>query len=167
MFVIRLSGDARMPNTLLRGPNAEQFIATGCSHRIKNRLAAAAAIHFPARCHHWQRPLPIMSPPAANRKSMAFFPLGQCARPNLPTPLSLLSCAYQSAIPTFLISSALFCGMITLYTSHRSYLRRSPRLCKGWGSGCALFLHYCYHTASFSSGLNNVAMKPYVVFFCP
>ncbi len=121
-------------------PNAELFIATGCSHRIKNRLAAAAANHFPARCHHWQRPLPIMSPPAANRKSMAFFPLGQCAHPNLPTPLSLLSCAYQSSIPTFLISSALFCGMITLYTSHRSYLRRSPRLCKGRGSGCALFL---------------------------
>ena len=112
MFVIRLSGDARMPNPLLRGPHAEQFIATGCSHRIKNRLAAAAAIHFPARCHHWQRPLPIMSPPAANRKSMAFFPLGQCARPNLPTPLSLLSCAYQSAIPTFLIPVALSCGMI-------------------------------------------------------
>ncbi len=50
MFAIRLSGDARMPNPLLRGPNAEQFIATGCSHRIKNRLAAAAANHFPARC---------------------------------------------------------------------------------------------------------------------
>ena len=48
----------------------------------KFRLAAAAAIHFPARCHHWQRPLPIMSPPAANLKSMPLFPL-RC----LPLPV--------------------------------------------------------------------------------
>ena len=37
--------------------------------------AAAAAIVFPARCHYWQRPLPIIFPSAANRKSVAFFPL--------------------------------------------------------------------------------------------
>ena len=41
----------------------------------KFRLAAAAAIIGGVRCHHWQRPLPIMSPPAANLKSMHFFPL--------------------------------------------------------------------------------------------
>ena len=34
-----------------------------------------AAIVFPARCHYWQRPLPISSPSAANGKGVAFFPL--------------------------------------------------------------------------------------------
>ncbi|MBR6998014.1 MAG: hypothetical protein IKI19_04335, partial [Prevotella sp.] len=40
----------------------------------KFRLAAAAAIIGGVRCHDWQRPLPIMSPPAANLKSMPLFP---------------------------------------------------------------------------------------------
>ena len=40
------------------------------------------------RCHHWQRPLPIMSSPAANLKSMPLFPLRclplpVCRAPNL------------------------------------------------------------------------------------
>ena len=48
----------------------------------KFRLAAAAAIIGGVRCHHWQRPLPIMSPPAANLKSMPLFPL-RC----LPLPV--------------------------------------------------------------------------------
>ena len=48
----------------------------------KFRLAAAAAIIGGVRCHHWQRPLPIMSPPAANLKSMRFSPL-RC----LPLPV--------------------------------------------------------------------------------
>ena len=48
----------------------------------KFRLAAAAAIIGGVRCHHWQRPLPIISPPAANLKSMPLFPL-RC----LPLPV--------------------------------------------------------------------------------
>ena len=48
----------------------------------KFRLAAAAAIIGGVRCHHWQRPLPIMFPPAANLKSMPFFP-----RRCLPLPV--------------------------------------------------------------------------------
>ena len=41
----------------------------------KFRLAAGGDMIGGVRCHHWQRPLPIMSPPAANRKSTHFFPL--------------------------------------------------------------------------------------------
>ena len=37
--------------------------------------AAGAAIVFPARCHYWQRPLPISSASAANKKGEAFSPL--------------------------------------------------------------------------------------------
>jgi hypothetical protein len=37
-------------------------------------LAAAAAIIVPARRHHWQRPLPMMAPTAANLKVTVFFP---------------------------------------------------------------------------------------------
>ena len=48
----------------------------------KFRLAAAAAIIGGVRCHHWQRPLPIISPPAANLKSMPLLPL-RC----LPLPV--------------------------------------------------------------------------------
>jgi hypothetical protein len=42
--------------------------------RGENRLAAAAAIIVPDRCHHWQRPLPIMGAVAANPKGMVFSP---------------------------------------------------------------------------------------------
>ena len=56
-------------------------------------LAAAAAIIGGVRCHHWQRPLPIMSPPAANLKSTSLFP-----RRCLPLPvcraLTLLNAPY-------------------------------------------------------------------------
>ena len=43
--------------------------------------AAGAAIVFPARCHYWQRPLPISSPSAANGKGVAFFPLRRALVP--------------------------------------------------------------------------------------
>ena len=126
------------------------------------------------RCHHCRRALPSLAAAAANHvparcqsKKRAPFPAWAMRTPqfvhaSLPIVLRL-SISHTNVSHFF----GTFYGMITLYTSHRSYLRRSPRLCKGRGSGCALFLHYCYHTASFSSGLNNVAMKPYVVFFCP
>ncbi|MBR2235421.1 MAG: hypothetical protein IJ892_10245 [Prevotella sp.] len=42
--------------------------------RSKNWLAAAAAIIVPARCHDWQRPLPIIGAAAPNPNGMAFFP---------------------------------------------------------------------------------------------
>ena len=58
-------------------PHLSLFIIT-----YKFRLAAAAAIIGGVRCHHWQRPLPIMSPPAANLKSTPLFPL-RC----LPLPV--------------------------------------------------------------------------------
>ena len=42
--------------------------------RSENRLAAAAAIIVPARCHDWQRPLPIMGAAAPNPNGTVFFP---------------------------------------------------------------------------------------------
>ena len=42
--------------------------------RSKNWLAAAAAIIVPARCHDWQRPLPIMGAAAPNPNGTVFFP---------------------------------------------------------------------------------------------
>ncbi len=46
-------------------------------------MAAAAAIIGGVRCHDWQRPLPIMSPPAANQKGTVFFPASTSPVPNL------------------------------------------------------------------------------------
>ena len=72
----------------------------------KFRLAAAAAIIGGVRCHHWQRPLPIMSPPAANLKSMPLFPL-RClplpvcrAPPLLNAPHRLRFASFKNCIGT-------------------------------------------------------------------
>ena len=72
----------------------------------KSRLAAAAAIIGGVRCHHWQRPLPIMSPPAANLKSMPLFPL-RClplpvcrAPPLLNAPHRLRFASFKNCIRT-------------------------------------------------------------------
>ncbi len=50
--------------------------------RSKNWLAAAAAIIVPARCHHWQRALPIMGAAAPNPNGTVFFPA-----PPRPSPI--------------------------------------------------------------------------------
>ena len=55
----------------------------------KFRLAAGGDIIGGVRCHHWQRPLPIMSPPAANLKSAPFFPLRCLPLPVWRAPLLL------------------------------------------------------------------------------
>ena len=55
--------------------------------RSKNRLAAAAAIIVPDRCHDWQRPLPIMGAAAPNPNGTVFFPAP-------PRPFPICSARY-------------------------------------------------------------------------
>ncbi|MBO4316534.1 MAG: hypothetical protein J5867_11335 [Prevotella sp.] len=40
----------------------------------KNRLAANAAVKFPARCHDWRRTLPMTFPTAADEKRYCLYP---------------------------------------------------------------------------------------------
>ena len=98
-----MSAPARSVSAAASGTAPSDFIIT-----YKFRLAAAAAIIGGVRCHHWQRPLPIMSPPAANLKSMPLFPL-RCL------PLPFLSCAASPECTPFRSSPTKLTSISSLF----------------------------------------------------
>ncbi|MBR2236244.1 MAG: hypothetical protein IJ892_14475 [Prevotella sp.] len=107
-------------------------------------MAAAAAIIGGVRCHHWQRPLPIMSPPAANLKKACPFSL--CgASPSLFVmrrlsgidPISLAINNAQRHVITFLANCLMIPYMIIrllLYVTLKgASLNRGASTLKGYG----------------------------------